>query len=318
MIFLSPITDIERRFVVTSMSNAKMNLPDSADAINRYRDDLAKNRATTEKKKSTVDKSKEDVPAAPEHTYTSFPKQSLTWKRQRNDSTVDHGKKVESSSKTKSADVFEPDSSMILLPFGILSFNEPSGFLEKLNEFLLFTNEEFLKKKKMEDVFNISILSAFEFKKANDTLKADKAKVNSALKELKQKCIALEKDLKDKEEERDRYREESTKAKAVVVEQERLVADLKEQPASIAAAAMCKARAEVFKEYLSSEHVNWSREEMQEVVDTYEKMLRLEELSPGEVAGEEEAIESDVDKSLDERLHDITSPNDNVADPPVN
>ena len=42
MIFLSPIIDIERRFSVTSMSNAKINLPDKADALKYYRDDLAK------------------------------------------------------------------------------------------------------------------------------------------------------------------------------------------------------------------------------------------------------------------------------------
>ena len=81
MIFLSPITDVERRFAVTSMSNAKMNLPDSVDAIKRYRDDLAKKRAATENKKLAVDKSKEDVPTVPEHIYTSSPEHNLTRKR---------------------------------------------------------------------------------------------------------------------------------------------------------------------------------------------------------------------------------------------
>ena len=160
--------------------------------------------------------------------------------------------------------------------------------------------------------------SCAKFKKVNDTLKADKAKVDSALKELKQKCTALEKDLKDKEEERDQHRDESIKAKAVVVEQKRLVVDLKERLASIAAAAMCKAKAEVFKEYLSGDHVNWSREEMQEVVDTYEEMLRLEESSPGEAAGDEEDAEKDVEKSLNESLVNTVGPSDTVADPPAN
>ena len=52
---------------------------------------------------------------------------------------------------------------MILLSSGISSFNEPTGFLNKSNEFLLSAYEEFLKKKKKtEDVFNTSILSVFK------------------------------------------------------------------------------------------------------------------------------------------------------------
>ncbi|KAK0592244.1 hypothetical protein LWI29_015701 [Acer saccharum] len=171
-----------------------------------------------------------------QHSYTSSPERNLVRKRQRKYSTNDPGKKVESSSKKKAAEVFEPE---ILLSSEISSFNEPIGFLKKSSEFLLATNEEFLKKKKTEDVFNMSILSAFQalqaqlhlhdryklvsdkcakFKKANDILKADKAKVDNALKELEQRVFVIEKDLKGMEEERDRHREESTKAKAIVIE----------------------------------------------------------------------------------------------------
>ncbi|KAK0590525.1 hypothetical protein LWI29_028418 [Acer saccharum] len=264
---------------VTSMSNAKMNLPDKADAIKRYRDDLVKKRATAQKKNQVTDKSNEDAHVAQEHIYTLSPEHHLTRKRQRKNSTTDQGKKVESSSKMKFVDVvFEPDSSMMLLSSRMSSFKEPDGFLERSNEFLLSADEEFLKGKKMEEVLQAQLHlhdrykmvsdKCVKFKKANDTLKADKAKVDNALKELEQKYITLEKNLKGKEEERDQHLEESTKAKAVVVKQKRLVTELKEQLTSIANTTMCKAKAEIFKEYLSGEHVNWSHEEMQEVIDT--------------------------------------------------
>ena len=71
MKFLSPITDIERRFIVTSMLNAKINLPNQAEALKRYRDDLAKRRAAANKKKQAADKSKKDPPVVQEHVYTS-------------------------------------------------------------------------------------------------------------------------------------------------------------------------------------------------------------------------------------------------------
>ncbi|KAK1576519.1 hypothetical protein Q3G72_014639 [Acer saccharum] len=287
---------------VTSISNAKMYLPDKANAMQRLRDDLAKKWAA--KKNQEVDKSKEDAPTVPDHIYTSSSERNLGRKRQRKDSTVDPGRKS-------------------------------TGFLEKSSEFLLSADKEILKKKKTEDVFDTSILSAFQalqtqlhlsdryklvsdkcekFKKANDTLQADKAKVDASLKDLEQKVSVLENNLKGMEEERDRYREESTKAKVIVVEKECLVTSLEDQLTSIASAAMCKAKVEIFKEYLSGEHINWKREEMQEVIDICEEMLRLEGSSSEEGAGETEAAGGDVDKTL----NDTTSPNDNVADPLAN
>ncbi|KAK0602170.1 hypothetical protein LWI29_031012 [Acer saccharum] len=139
---------------------------------------------------------------------------------------------------------------MVLLSSGILSFGEPTGFLEKSSEFLISADEEILKKKKTEDVLDISVLSTFQalqaqlylrdrykltsdkcvkFKKVNDALKADKAKADACLKDLEQKVSVLENNLKSMEEERDRYREESTKAKAIVVEKESLVISLEDQ-----------------------------------------------------------------------------------------
>ncbi|KAK0580877.1 hypothetical protein LWI29_007334 [Acer saccharum] len=272
VIFLPHITDIERRFAVTSMSNVKMNLPDKADAMQRLRDDLSKKRATKAKKVQASDMSKEDAPAAPEHIYTSSPKQNLVRKRQRKDSTNDPGKKVDSSTKKKAAELH------------------------------------------LHDMYKLVSDKCAKFRKANDVLKADKAKVDISLKELEQKVVALEGDLKGVEDERNRYREESSKAKADVVEQERLVVALKEQLKSITFAAICKARADIFREYMASKHINWNHEEMQEVIDTCEEMLRFEGSSPGEEAGDKEATKGNVDKSLD----DPTSLDDDVVDPPTN
>ncbi|KAK1561765.1 hypothetical protein Q3G72_000119 [Acer saccharum] len=54
MRFLSPLTDIERRFAVTSMASAQLNLPDKAESIKLYMGELAKKRvavAAASKKK---------------------------------------------------------------------------------------------------------------------------------------------------------------------------------------------------------------------------------------------------------------------------
>ena len=156
MKFLSPITDNERRFAVTSMSSIKLTLPTGAGTLKRYKDDLAKKRAATAKKQQNEGTSK-----APEHIYTSSPERSPLKKQQRRDSTVDCGKKVESSSKTQSIDL-EPDSLMVLLSSGISSFKELDDFLKKSDEFLLAADEIFLKAKKTDDVFYTSILSTFQ------------------------------------------------------------------------------------------------------------------------------------------------------------
>ena len=45
MKFLSPVTDIKCRFAVTSMASAQINIPDKAEFMRVYREDLAKKRA---------------------------------------------------------------------------------------------------------------------------------------------------------------------------------------------------------------------------------------------------------------------------------
>ena len=95
----------------------------------------------------------------------------------------------------------------------------------------------------------------------------------------------------------------------MVAEKEGVVASLEDELTSIASIAICKARAELFKEYLSGQHVDWKQEEMQEVIDACEEMLRLEEPSPEE--------EADAGENADKSLEQSTSPNDDAADPPL-
>ena len=136
----------------------------------------------------------------------------------------------------------------------------------------------------LRDRYKSTSDKCLKFKKVNNALKADKAKADARLKDLEQKVSVLENDLKSMEEERDRYCEELKKAKAIVVEKESLVTSLEDQLTSIASVAICKARAELFKEYMSGEHINWDRAEMQEVIDSCDEMLRLEGSSPEDEA----------------------------------
>ena len=148
-----------------------------------------------------------------------------------------------------------------------------------------------------------------KLKKVNEALRAEKATAVARLKDLEQKVSVLENNLKSTEEERDRYREESTTARAMVAEKEGVVASLEDELTSIASIAICKARAELFKEYLSGQHVNWKQEEMQEVIDACEEMLRLDEPSPEEEAG--------AGENADKNLEQSTSLKDDAADPPL-
>ena len=50
----------------------------------------------------------------------------------------------------------------MVLSSGLSLFKEPIDFSKKLNEFLLSVDEEFLKGKKTEEVFDTGILLAFQ------------------------------------------------------------------------------------------------------------------------------------------------------------
>ena len=57
-----------------------------------------------------------------------------------------------------------------------------------------------------------------EIRKANDTIKADNARLDKAMKEMEQKNLALEEEMKGLKEERDQHCDESTKANVVIAE----------------------------------------------------------------------------------------------------
>ena len=122
----------------------------------------------------------------------------------------------------------------------------------------------------------------------NDVIKVEKAKVDKAAEEFERKNLALEKELKEVRAERDQQSHESTKARVAFAEKQCLVADLKEQLLSIASAAICKAKTELYKDYLSGEHTKWNSVDIKEMINTYEEMRRLEESSLEE--GEEQSI----------------------------
>ena len=118
-------------------------------------------------------------------------------------------------------------------------------------------------------------------KKSIDVLKLEKAMVDKTVEELQGKNTALEKKLLEVKAVRDRYAQESTEARAEVDEQKSLVCALEEQLSTIAATAICKAKAELYQEYLSGNHKKWDVAMMQEMIDLYEEMKRMEETSPG-------------------------------------
>ena len=114
-------------------------------------------------------------------------------------------------------------------------------------------------------------------RKLVDVTKQEKAQTDKAVEELTRKNLTLEKELREMKADRDRHSLESTKARAALIEEQHNVAALKAQLTSIASAALIKAKAELYKEYLSCQHANWSREEMQEMIEAYDEMRRLEE-----------------------------------------
>ena len=87
--FLPPLTDVERRFAVTTMTSAEINVPDNAETMRRYREEVAKKRAAAQKKKQAAEKSVEGAPAVVEPILESSPERSPLKKRQKRASTVD-------------------------------------------------------------------------------------------------------------------------------------------------------------------------------------------------------------------------------------
>ena len=93
MKFLSPVSNNERRFAVTSMASARINMPNDANALKRYRKGLTRKRAVA-KKKQAAGKSTEGAALSSEHIYASSLEPSPQKKRQRKNPPVDKGKRV--------------------------------------------------------------------------------------------------------------------------------------------------------------------------------------------------------------------------------
>ena len=111
-----------------------------------------------------------------------------------------------------------------------------------------------------------------KLRKTNDAFKAANAMLTKEKAELEEQKAAVEADL---QVERSRHLAELTLAKEEIAQRDQVVGELRTRLLSIAAEAVCKTRAEMFKEYLSGAHSKWNPQEMQEEVDTYDELQRL-------------------------------------------
>lgn len=55
-----------------------------------------------------------------------------------------------------------PDSTLGLFPLEASVFNEPSGFLKKSDDLCFLADVEFLKGKKMEEAYEMGLVSTFQ------------------------------------------------------------------------------------------------------------------------------------------------------------
>ena len=140
-----------------------------------------------------------------------------------------------------------------------------------------------------------------------DVTKQEKAQADKAVEELTRKNLALEKELSDLKADRDRHSLESTEARAALIEEQHNVAALKAQLTSIASAALIKAKAELYKEYMSGQHANWRREEMLEMIEANDEMRRLEE--------EDNALDKGADVAGLPPVDDPSNVNQSPVDP---
>lgn len=160
MKFLLPISDVERRFAVTSMEDASVSLPSRAEKAKLMKAEMARRRAATAGGK-VEETTMVDAEAVKETELVSSPDQEPLNKRQRKNSSLVKRKDVESSSKEP---IVMPamESPGKLPPPGLSSFKEPAEFLARARELLLAEDDSFLKGKKTEDVFDTGILGAFQ------------------------------------------------------------------------------------------------------------------------------------------------------------
>ena len=158
MTFLSPVSDNERRVAVTSMASARVNIPETADALKTLRDDMKKKRQAAAAAKKQAEKSAGGAAQSP-HVFESSPERSPQKKRPRKNPPVDKGKRVESSTRKQMA-ASQPDSSTATLS-NLSSFDDPTSFLERSFDYILPADDKHWQKKKLEEVFDTTFLSAF-------------------------------------------------------------------------------------------------------------------------------------------------------------
>ena len=135
-------------------------------------------------------------------------------------------------------------------------------------------------------------------RKVGDALKEENAKLSTEKRLFEQQKVALEEELKN---ERARHQAEVARLNEAADQQDKTIEALRERALSIAVEAVCKTRAELFKEYLSGDHLKWNPQTMQEEIDMYEEMQRLK-LEESQGAG----VDGDV-QNVDENLGDDAS-----------
>ncbi|KAK4834671.1 hypothetical protein QYF36_026581 [Acer negundo] len=171
-----------------------------------------------------------------------------------------------------------------------------------------------LKKVKTEEVFDTLFLSNFQayqatlhlhgrykaindksvaLRKAGDVFKAENAKLSTEKSLIEQQKVALEEELRS---ERARHQAEVAQLKEAADQQDQTIEALREKALSIAVEAVCKTRAELFKEYMSGDHSKWNPQTMQEEINIYEEMQSLK-LEESQGAGVDEDVEN-VDGNL--------------------
>ncbi|KAK0608710.1 hypothetical protein LWI29_034894 [Acer saccharum] len=155
-----------------------------------------------------------------------------------------------------------------------------------------------LKRVKTEEVFDTLLLSNFQAYQATLHLHGRYKAIND--KSVALRKVALEEELKN---ERAGHQAEVARLNEAAGQQDKTIEVLRERALSISVEAVCKTRAELFKEYLSGDHLKWNPQTMQEEIDMYEEMrrLKLEESQGAGVDGDVENVDGNLggDVSLD-------------------
>jgi hypothetical protein len=136
-----------------------VNIPDTADALKNLRDDLMKKKAAAAKKKQAAGKSTGGAAQPPEHVMNHLLNHLLK-RRGQGRSTGRQGEEGRVECKEASGCLTARFVDSTLLS-DLSSFDEPTSFLDKSFDYILPADEKHLQKKKIEEVFDTTFLSAF-------------------------------------------------------------------------------------------------------------------------------------------------------------